>query len=134
MKSMRTQMAARVFLGLMALLSILYGLSCLFNPGVLESSAGISSRSITGIIELQATYGGLQIAIGVLCALGAWSKAYENTALTALLFSFAGLAVVRVGLGLFHGDYSDYNVFAMIFETACLLFLVWYFWPRTQKH
>ena len=51
---------------------------------------------------------------------------FEPVAFHALLFVFAGLAVVRVSLGLMHGDFSAYTLFAMIFETACFLFLVWY--------
>jgi hypothetical protein len=71
-------------------------------------------------------YGGLQVAVGVMCLLGLLRRQLEAVSLYALLFIFAGLAVVRVSLGLVHGDLSGYTLFAMIYETACLLFLCWY--------
>ena len=119
-------MMARLFLGLQVLLFIPYGLYCLVNPGMLAGSAGIQATSLTGTIELQTMYGGLQVAVGVMCLMGLLRKPFEQVALYALLFIFAGLAVVRVSLGLTQGDFSGYTVFAMSFETACLLFLVWY--------
>ena len=119
-------MMARVFLGLMALMFIPYGLYCLVEPGMLAGAAGVSATSVTGIIELQAMYGGLQVAVGAMCLVGVFRKPLEVVAMHALLFMFAGLAVVRVTLALTRGDFSGYTVFAMSFEAACLLFLIWY--------
>lgn len=126
-------MIARVFLGLMAAVFIPYGLYCLVNPGMLAEGAGIQALNTTGTIELQTMYGGLQVAVGVLCLLGVFLKHLEQAALYALLFIFAGLAVVRVSLGLSQGDFSGYTVFAMVFETASLLFLSWYLLMRKQE-
>jgi hypothetical protein len=119
-------MIARAFLGLQALLFIPYGLYCLVDPGMLAGAAGVSATSMTGTIELQAMYGGLQVAVGVLCLMGLFRKHLEQVALYTLLFIFAGLAVVRVSLGLMHGDFSSYTVFAMSYEAFCLLFLSWH--------
>lgn len=119
-------MIARLFLGLQVLLFIPYGLYCLVNPGMLSGAAGVEANTITGTIELQAMYGGLQVAVGVLCLLGILRKDLEQVALTTLLFLFAGLGVVRVSLALMHGDFSGYTVFAMSYETFCLLFLAWW--------
>lgn len=119
-------MIAKLFLGLQVLLFIPYGLYCLVDPGMLAGSAGIEATTVTGRIELQAMYGGLQVAVGAMCLLGLFRVRFEQVALHALLFIFAGLAVVRVSLGLSRGDFSGYTVFAMSFEAACLLFLCWY--------
>lgn len=118
-------MIARVFLGLQVLLFIPYGLYCLVTPESLAAGAGVTANSVTGMIELQTMYGGLQVAVGVMCAMALLRREFESVALYALLFIFAGLAVVRVSLGLMHGDFSGYTLFAMIFESACLLFLLW---------
>ena len=119
-------MIARIFLGLQAVLFIPYGIYCLVDPGMLAGSAGLTATTVTGTIELQAMYGGLQVAVGVMCVMGLLRQDCEFVALYALLFLFAGLAVVRVSLGLMRGDFSDYTVIAMIFESASLLFLLWY--------
>lgn len=118
-------MIERLFLGLQVLLFIPYGLYCLVDPAMLSGAAGVTANSVTGTIELQAMYGGLQVAVGVLCLLGLLRKHLEQVALTTLLFLFAGLAVVRVSLAFMHGDFSGYTVFAMSYETVCLVFLSW---------
>jgi hypothetical protein len=118
-------MIARIFLGLQAILFIPYGIYCLLDPGSL-AAAGVTATTVTGTIELQTMYGGLQVAVGALCLLGVLRRDHEKVALQALLFMFAGLAIVRVSLGLSQGDFSDYTVFAMSFESASLLFLLWY--------
>ena len=74
-------------------------------------------------------YGGLQTSIGVVCAIAVLRRDCERIALLVLLFVFAGLAPIRVGLGLMHADFSAYNLFAMIFEAFSLAFLLWYLWP-----
>jgi len=119
-------MMAKLFLGLQAVLFIFYGLYCLVEPRGLATGAGVSATSITGTIELQAMYGGLQVAVGMLCLMGILKRSLAVVALHALLFIFAGLATVRVSLALMHGDLVGYTLFASIYETACLLFLVWY--------
>ena len=118
-------MVVRVILGLQAIIFLPYGLWCLVNPGLLSGAAGITATSITGTIELQAMYGGLQTAVGVLCALAVFQAAYQRIALVALLFIFAGLAVPRITLGLMHGDFSGYTLFAMSFEGAMVVILLW---------
>ena len=118
-------MVARLFLGFQALVFIPYGLYCLVQPQILSENAGLAVSSVTGIIELQTMYGGLQTAVGVLCGLGAAVALYRPAALMALLFIFAGLAVPRVSLALMQGDFSGYTVFAMCFESFSLLFLLW---------
>ena len=123
-------MLIRSFLALQVVLFIPYGLYCLVAPHSLADGAGVAATSITGTIEIQSMYGGLQVAVGVLCALALLRRALEPVALYALLFIFAGLAVVRVSLALVHGDFSGYTVFAMTYEAACLAFLCWHLLVR----
>ncbi len=118
-------MVARLFLGFQAVVFIPYGLYCLVQPQMLSDVAGIAATTATGVIELQAMYGGMQTAVGVLCALGAAAERYRSGALMALLFIFAGLAVPRVSLALMHGEFSGYTTFAMVFESLSLLLLLW---------
>lgn len=118
-------MIARVVLGLLAFIFIPYGLYCLVSPEMLSGAAGLTANSTTGTIELQTMYGGLQTSVGVMCALGAFNAKIRTAALLAMVFIFAGLAVVRVTLGLSGADYSAYTVFAMVFETVSLLLCAW---------
>jgi hypothetical protein len=118
-------MLIRIYLGFQALMFIPYGLYCLVRPQMLEAGAGVAAVDITGMIELQAMYGGLQVGVGVMCALAAYAARFSPGALMALLFIFAGLAVPRVSLALMHSDFSTYTLFAMIYESVNVLFLLW---------
>jgi uncharacterized membrane protein len=126
-------MGAKIFLGLVGLIFLLYGLYCLVNPEALSVSAGVTATTLTGTIELQAMYGGLQMAFGAMCVTALARPALQDGALMAMLFLFAGLAVTRVSLGLTQGVYTEYNVFAMVFESLSLAFLVWWVLLRRDK-
>jgi hypothetical protein len=118
-------MAARIFLGLSALVWLPYGLYCFFQPGSLAEGAGVAATSTAGSIELQAMYGGLQVGIGVLCALGVFRPALERPALLALLFLAGGLAVARLGAVTAAGALDGYNGFALGFEWATVALCGW---------
>jgi hypothetical protein len=109
-------MFTRIYLLLLAVVFIGYGLYCLVMPESLSGPAGISALTITGTIELQVMYGGLQTAVGALCLFGALNMPLRAGALQAMLFIFVGLGVPRVTLALVHGDFSAYTVGASAFE------------------
>ncbi len=125
-------MAATVFLVIQALLFIPYGLYCLLQPEMLAGAAGVAATSLTGEIELRTMYGGLQIAVGAFCALAVMRPALHQPAMVTLCVVFAGLAPVRVGLGLAMGDFSGYTLFAMTYEAICLVYAIW--WLRGRDH
>lgn len=109
-------MFTRIYLSLLAVVFIGYGLYCLVAPESLSGPAGIAALTLTGTIELQVMYGGLQTAVGVLCLFGALNMPMRTGALQALLFIFIGLGVPRLTLALLHGDSSAYTAGALVFE------------------
>lgn len=115
----------RIVLLTLAVVLVGYGIACLANPELLAGAAGVAANSVTGRIELQVMYGGLQIAVGVLCLLGGIDLRFTRAALIAMLFVMAGLAVTRVSLGVLRGDTSAYTVGAAIFETCTTALLAW---------
>jgi hypothetical protein len=110
--------AAQVFLGLSALLWLPYGVFCLVQPAFLEGAAGVGASTATGTVELRAMYGGLQAAIGTLCALGSFSVAWRGHALVALGFLTAGLGLARLAGVVAGGGLSSYTTMALIVEFA----------------
>jgi len=111
-------MAARVFLAISALLWLPYGVLCLLHPSMLEGAAGIAAVTATGTAELRAMYGGLQIAIGAICALGCVSAAWRRHALVALMFLAAGLGLARLAGAVAVGELSSYTTMALGIEFA----------------
>jgi Domain of unknown function (DUF4345) len=109
-------MGPQIFLGLSSLLWLPYGLFCLLQPSYLGGAAGVMASTATGTVELRAMYGGLQAAIGVLCALGCFSPAWRGHALVALGFLTAGLGSARLAGVLAGGGLSSYTVMALVFE------------------
>ena len=111
-------MGAQIFLGLSALLWFPYGIFCLVQPSFLAGTAGVAASTATGTVELRAMYGGLQAAIGVLCALGCASAVWRGHALVALGFLAAGLGLARLAGVALGGGLSSYTTFALIIEFA----------------
>lgn len=109
-------MASRIFLGLSALLWLPYGVLCFLQPSYLDGAAGVVATSPTGTVELRAMYGGLQAAIGALCALGALSATWRSHALVVLGFLAAGLGLSRLLGVLAGGGLSSYTTMALLIE------------------
>lgn len=108
--------AARLFLGINVLVWVPYGVYCFFAPGFLAEAAGVASLSPTGTTELRAMYGGLQIAIGVLCALGLFRAGWQEKALHALGILTLGLGSARLIGAALDGAFSQYTIGALVFE------------------
>lgn len=111
-------MAARVFLGLSALLWLPYGIYCFFVPGSLAEAAGVAFLTPTGSTELRAMYGGLQTALGALAGFAAVRPSLVRPALVALAFVAAGLATARLAGVALDGGLSSYTAMGLGFELA----------------
>ena len=110
---------ARVFLGVSALVWFGYGAYCFMQPSYLGDAAGVTAASSTGIVELRAMYGGLQMAIGALAAAGLLRVSLERPAVIALGFLCVGLGSTRLVAALGAADSSVYTVGAVMFELGC---------------
>jgi hypothetical protein len=118
-------MAARIFLGLSALIWLPYGLLCFFQPAGLAESAGVSFINPTGATEIRAMYGGLQTAIGAVALAGALRPALSGSALALLLVACAGLGGARLlGAGL-DGALSAYTGMALVLELGTVALTAW---------
>jgi hypothetical protein len=117
-------MAARIFLGLSALIWLPYGIFCFFSPEFLagEGSAGLVASTATGSTELRAMYGGLQVAIGALVGLAVFRPRLVQPALLMTAFLTTGLATARLTGALIDGGFSGYTFGGLGFEivSACI--------------
>jgi len=117
-------MLARIVLGLSALVWLPYGIFCFVRPDYLDGAAGVASTSVTGTIELRAMYGGLQAAIGLLCAAGLLWRSLERSALLTLCFLTGGLCLSRLAAGLTSGV-DSYTFTALLFEGTTVILTAW---------
>lgn len=120
-------MAARIFLAIFGLVSLLYGIYCFIDPGALAGLAGVASTSATGTTELKAMYGGLQAGFGALALFGALRPENAPTILLATAFQCAGLGSFRLLGALSASEFSAYTTQGIAFELASTLvaFLLW---------
>jgi hypothetical protein len=118
-------MPARIFLAFFGLFSLPYGLYCFARPDFLASFAGVSATTITGTVELQAMYGGLQVAFGALGLLGAMKTEHTRTALLAAAFLCGGLGLFRLLGALQFGEFSAYTVQGLAFEIPSTALATW---------
>ncbi len=101
-----------------ALVWLPYGLLCLLRPGTLADVAALGLASPTAVVEVQAMYGGLEIAVGVLALWGALRLHVAEAALWSLPVLYGGLAGGRAFGLVITGDRSGYNLGAIAFELA----------------
>jgi hypothetical protein len=106
----------KVFLVVSVLIWLPYGLYCTFSPEYLADAAGVSAMTPTATTEIRAMYGGLQAAIGVMCAVSLVRPHYVGSALFSVSFLTGGLALARI-FGFFMDDSgSTYTYGAIFFE------------------
>jgi hypothetical protein len=109
-------MGIRIFLAVMAIVWLPYGLYCFLDPTALRSMAGVTAGTPTGMTELRAMYGGLQSAVGALALLATVRRDLERPALVMLATLLPGLAAARLlGLAL-DGSWSSYTAMGLAFE------------------
>jgi hypothetical protein len=115
----------RLLLGISVVVWFGYGAFCFLQPGFLGEVAGVTATSATGTVELRAMYGGLQMAIGVLAALGLMRAPLERPVLLVLGVLCAGLGSARTVAAMSLGDASGYNGGAAAFELATAALVAW---------
>lgn len=118
-------MPTQLFLGFSALAWAGYGLYCFMVPTALADMNVVTAASATGTVEIQAMYGGLQTALGVLALMGLLRNTMTKPALTALAFATGGLFIARSLGALMAANFSAYTSGALVFELLATLIAVW---------
>ena len=114
-------MVIRVILALLGVMWAGYGAWCFADPGMLRDIAGIVASRTTGSVDLRATYGGLQMAVGVLLVAGALRAAMTRQVLLTYGVLCAGIGLARLLGALLESEWSGYTVWAICFELGSAL-------------
>ena len=125
---------ARLLMGLLALMNLLFLWWVLFNPIDVVEFVGLAAVSPTAQVEIRSMYGGLIGGLGVINLLGALSPKRLGAALWATAWAFAGVGVVRAISCAVYGIGGWQLVFATSEIAAC----VTCFWllsrqPHTER-
>ena len=114
-------MVVQVILALLGVMWAGYGAWCFADPGMLRDIAGIVASRTTGSVDLRATYGGLQMAVGVLLVAGALRAAMTRQVLLTYGVLCAGIGLARLLGALLESEWSGYTVGAICFELGSAL-------------
>lgn len=119
----------KLFLILCALAFIYIGLATFHNPVAALAPVEITPLTVSAFNELRASYGGLQIGIGLLLLAGALLPSLTRPALLAQALMVGGLAAGRlVSIGL-DGLPNGFVLMLLALESTIALlsavFLVW---------
>ena len=98
----------------------LYGLACIFSPGIVGEYSGMVLPNPGSLAEVVAMYGGLQAGVGALFLLSAFRPARTVDGLRLMVVLLGCLALGRT-IGLLSYGYSAYNVGALVYESLAAL-------------
>lgn len=114
-------MLIRIFLALMALMFVAFGLYSLLNPVQMASGLGVEVGGPNGAYELRGIYGGVSLAAGLLCGAGAARPSLRIPALWFLVVYMGGYVFARAAaLALGPPPTRDFAAF-IAFEAVSLL-------------
>jgi hypothetical protein len=112
-----------IFLAASVLVWLPYGLWCFARPESLAAIAGVAARTPTGVAELRAMYGGLQIAIGALAAIGLARPALRRGVVMTLGLLTGGLGSTRLLAVVLGAGLSSYTAGGLVFELGSVLWV-----------
>lgn len=114
-------MISRLFLGLVALSYIAFGVWSLSDPVNMASQLGVIVSGPNGPFELRGIYGGVSLGAGVLCAAGAGLDRMVRPALWFLVAYMGGYCFARpIAWSLGGAPTADFYAF-MAFEASVLI-------------
>jgi len=94
-KSTGSGVPRAVLLGLSAAY-VVFGVAFLLAPAKMAGLVDLTTTTKTGLIELRAFYGGVELGLGAFLALAATRREWYAPALVAALMSFLGIAGARI--------------------------------------
>jgi hypothetical protein len=121
------QVMARAYLIIAGLMWLVYGIYLLAMPQALSSTAGVAATTLTGLIELRAMYGGLEMAVGIFALLAAWLPGMLRGGLLGMGLACGGLGVTRLLSATLAGEFSTYTRQGLALEFTLTVLALWLF-------
>ncbi|MBL4877636.1 DUF4345 family protein [Hyphomonas sp.] len=117
-------MFIRIFLSLLALTFLAFGIWSLLSPAAMSASMGVELGGPNGIYEARGIYGGVSLGAGLLATAGVFRPRMVRPALWFITTYMGGYVFARIA-GLIAGDAPTTSFLMFVgFETACLVLAV----------
>jgi Domain of unknown function (DUF4345) len=118
---------ARAYLIVAGLMWVVYGIYLAAVPQALAATAGVAATTLTGLIELRAMYGGLEMAVGAFALAAACLPGMLRSGLLAMGLACAGLGVTRLLSAASAGEFSTYTRQGLALELTLTALALWLF-------
>jgi hypothetical protein len=118
---------ARAYLVIAGLMWAAYGIYMLIAPQALAATAGVTATTLTGLIELRAMYGGLELAVGVFALACAAVPGLLRSGLLGMGLACAGLGLTRLAAASAAGEFSTYTRQGLALELTLTALALWLF-------
>lgn len=118
---------ARAYLIIAGLMWVVYGIYLAAVPQALAGTAGVAATTLTGLIELRAMYGGLEIAVGAFALTAAFAAGMLRSGLLSMGLACAGLGVTRLLSAAAAGEFSTYTRQGLALELTLTALALWLF-------
>ena len=117
-------MFIRIFLSLLALTFLAFGIWSLLSPAAISASMGVELGGPNGIYEARGIYGGVSLGAGLLATAGVFRPRMVRPALWFITTYMGGYVFARIA-GLIAGDAPTTSFLMFVgFETACVVLAV----------
>ncbi len=127
-------MMVRLFLLVQAALFLAFGMHAFFNAPTIADNLGASGISPSGLHELRSNYGGISIAIAILCGWGGWRSGMARPALFFLIFYTGGYALGRVLALSFDGIPDLRFIIFGVYELVTAIIAIWLLIRLEHRH
>lgn len=106
----------KIFLKVNAIIFLVFGLVCLFNPATMLAGIGAEISGGDGLYEMRGIFGGVSLGAAILCAMGGLKENMQRPALIFLLTYMGGYVFARIVGVAFDGFPQPKMVLIMAFE------------------
>lgn len=124
---------ARAYLIISGLMWVAYGIYMQWAPQALATTAGVAAITLTGLIELRAMYGGLEMAVGAFALIAALVPGMSRVGLLAMGLACAGLGITRLLSATVAGEFSTYTRQGLALELTLTALALWLFLRQPRE-
>lgn len=112
------------YLALNAIIYVLLGLWCAWDPHFTSEAVGVRFEGIKGIAEYYAVYGGLQFGMGIFFGLACLEPTFQKAAVSFAACVYGGLVFFRLLSVALNGSALSNGWYFFALEASFLVFAV----------